>query len=383
MNLWRLEWLRLVRTHRPTGLVAVFLLFGFTGPLTARYLEAILRRFGGGVEVRLPTPVPADGMAEYVSNGLQLGLLVVVLVAAAALAFDAQRESAAFLRTRVRGTWQLVLPKVAVNALTAAGAFTLGAAAAWYETVVLLGRLPLTRTMAGIAYLALYLGFAVALTTLAAAWYVAWSAPPWPAWRPCSCSAWSNRWASWPTGCPATWPARCTPWPWAATPPTTCAPPRSRSCWAGSRSRPPPGGSATGTCRNAHQRQPDDTRQARRARTWPASSTPDPQHPRQLLAARAHRELLMATQVHVSCMPAQDRPTARFMLLTAERPGRRPSVTVSGRRASHADQPLAGCHDAKPIVSVLGPLAASGPAQHPPVLHAHEGGSHARGPSRR
>jgi ABC-2 type transport system permease protein len=169
MSLWRLEWLRLVRTHRLTGLVAVFLLFGFTGPLTARYLEAILRRFGGGVEVRLPTPVPADGMAEYVSNGLQLGLLVVVLVAAAALAFDAQRESAAFLRTRVRGTWQLVLPKVAVNALTAAGAFTLGAVAAWYETIVLLGRLPLTRTMAGIAYLALYLGFAVALTTLAAA----------------------------------------------------------------------------------------------------------------------------------------------------------------------------------------------------------------------
>jgi ABC-2 type transport system permease protein len=67
----------------------------FHGPLTTRYLEAILRRFGNGVQVRLPAPVPADGTAEYVGNGLQLGLLVVVLVAAAALAFDAQRESAA------------------------------------------------------------------------------------------------------------------------------------------------------------------------------------------------------------------------------------------------------------------------------------------------
>jgi ABC-2 type transport system permease protein len=168
VSLWRLEWLRLVRTHRLTGLLAVFLLFGFTGPLTARYLEAILRRFGNGVQVRVPAPVPADGMAEYVGNGLQLGLLVVVLVAAAALAFDAQRESAAFLRTRVRGTWQLVWPKVAVNALGAAGAFTLGAAAAWYEAAVLLGRLPLAGTLAGIAYVGLYLGFAVALTALAA-----------------------------------------------------------------------------------------------------------------------------------------------------------------------------------------------------------------------
>jgi len=169
MSLWRLEWLRLVRTHRLTGLVAVFLLFGFTGPLTARYLEQLLRRFGGGVEVRLPAPVPADGMAAYVDNGQQLGLLVVVLVAAAALAFDAQRESAAFLRTRVRSIWQLVLPKVAVNMLAAVGAFALGALAAWYETAVLLGGLPAAETLAGVAYVALYLGFAVALTALAAA----------------------------------------------------------------------------------------------------------------------------------------------------------------------------------------------------------------------
>jgi len=169
VNLWRLEWLRLVRTHRLTGLVAVFLLFGFTGPLTARYLEELLRRFGGGVEVRLPAPGPADGMAAYVDNGQQLGLLVVVLVAAAALAFDAQRESAAFLRTRVRSMWQLVLPKVAVNALAAAGAFALGALAAWYETAVLLGGLPAAATLAGIAYVAVYLAFAVALTALTAA----------------------------------------------------------------------------------------------------------------------------------------------------------------------------------------------------------------------
>jgi ABC-2 type transport system permease protein len=169
MNLWRLEWLRLHRTHRLTGLLAVFLLFGLTGPLTARYLEQLLRRFGGGVEVRLPAPAPADGMAAYVDNGQQLGLLVVVLVAAAALAFDAQRESAAFLRTRVGSIWQLLLPKVAVNALAAAGAFALGALAAWYETAVLLGGLPTAATLAGIAYIAIYLAFAVALTALAAA----------------------------------------------------------------------------------------------------------------------------------------------------------------------------------------------------------------------
>jgi ABC-2 type transport system permease protein len=56
-----------------------------------------------------------------------------------------------------------------VNAAAAVGAFTLGALAAWYETAVLLGGLPVAATLAGIAYLAVYLAFAVALTALAAA----------------------------------------------------------------------------------------------------------------------------------------------------------------------------------------------------------------------
>jgi ABC-2 type transport system permease protein len=65
--------------------------------------------------------------------------------------------------------WQLVLPKVAVNAGAAVGAFALGALAAWYETAVLLGGLPVAATLAGIAFVAVYLAFAVTLTALAAA----------------------------------------------------------------------------------------------------------------------------------------------------------------------------------------------------------------------
>jgi ABC-2 type transport system permease protein len=168
MSLWRLEWLRLVRTHRLVGLLATFLLFGFTGPFTARYLEEILRRFGGGVEVRLPDPTPADGVAAYISNSQQLGLLIVVLITAAAVTFDARFENAAFLRTRVPSVAPLVISRATVNALAAASAFALGALAAWYETIVLLGPLPVGATLAGIGYVGLYLAFAVAVTSLAA-----------------------------------------------------------------------------------------------------------------------------------------------------------------------------------------------------------------------
>ena len=52
--------------------------------------------------------------------------------------------------------------------MAAAGAFVLGALAAWYETAVLLGAPPTGRLLAGIGLTSLFLAFAVALTAAAA-----------------------------------------------------------------------------------------------------------------------------------------------------------------------------------------------------------------------
>lgn len=170
MNLWRLEWLRLVRTHRLLAVVGLYLFFGLTGPLTARYLSAILGRLGtDGVRVELPPPAPADGIAQFVGNASQIGLLVVVLVASSALAFDARREMAVFLRTRVGRVRDIVVPAYVVNAAAAGTALAVGAMAAWYETAVLLGGLPPAGMLAGIAYGALFLAFAVAVVAMVAA----------------------------------------------------------------------------------------------------------------------------------------------------------------------------------------------------------------------
>jgi ABC-2 type transport system permease protein len=169
MNLWRLEWLRLVRTHRLLALVGLYVFFGLTGPLTARYLSALLGRLGTeGIRVEFPDPVPADGIAQFVGNTSQIGLLVVVLVAASALSYDARREMAVFLRTRVRTVRDIVVPAYLVNAGAAAVALVVGSLAAWYETAVLLGQVPIGAMVAGIALGALFLAFAVALTAAVA-----------------------------------------------------------------------------------------------------------------------------------------------------------------------------------------------------------------------
>jgi ABC-2 type transport system permease protein len=161
--LWRLEWLRLVRTRRLAVLLGVYLLFGFVGPLTARYLPNIIDRFGGDITVVVPDPVPADAISQYVGNASQIALLVAVGVAAAATTLNAMPQMAVFLRTRVPSAARLVVPRLVVAGAAVAGAYLLGAAAAWYETVVLLGALPVGGMLAGLGYGAVYLVFAVAV----------------------------------------------------------------------------------------------------------------------------------------------------------------------------------------------------------------------------
>jgi ABC-2 type transport system permease protein len=171
VTLWRLEWLRLLRTYRLLALVGVFGFFGVVGPLLGRYRDELLRSAGGGqsgLTITAPPPVPADGIINYVSQATQIGLLVFALVAAGALAFDADRERAVFLRTRVRRVGRLVLVKYAVNVLAGSGAFAAGALVAWYGTAVLLGSLPAGAMVAGIALTGLYFAFLAALVALIA-----------------------------------------------------------------------------------------------------------------------------------------------------------------------------------------------------------------------
>jgi ABC-2 type transport system permease protein len=169
VNLWRLEWLRLVRTRRLIALLGVFLFFGFLGPLTARYMKQIIENFGGNVQIIVPDPVPADGITQYVGNAVQIGMLVSVGIAAAALAIDAKPQMGIFLRTRVRQVRDIVVPRFVVVTLAVVACFVLGSIAALYETVVLLGSLPIGGWALGTLLGSLYLVFAVALVAVVAA----------------------------------------------------------------------------------------------------------------------------------------------------------------------------------------------------------------------
>jgi ABC-2 type transport system permease protein len=163
MSLWRLEWLRLVRTKRLLAVVAVYGFFGLTSPPLVRYMDSILERVGAGVQVIAPTPTALEGLTTFVSNTNQIGLLVYVLIVSSAVAFDSQREMAVFLRTRVGGYRELLLPKYALSLAAGAVAFCVGAIAVGYGTVVLLGEVDPLGMALGSLLSVLYLAFIAAV----------------------------------------------------------------------------------------------------------------------------------------------------------------------------------------------------------------------------
>jgi ABC-2 type transport system permease protein len=168
MNLWRLEWLRLRRTPRALTMAAVFVFFGLLQPILTKYQSQLLRHVGNGVRISFPPATPAAGVSGYFGELAGTGLIVVVVIAAGAFTFDAHHGLAIFLRTRVAGFWRLIAPRWTVNAAASGLAFIGGALAAWYETTLLIGAPSAGGMLAAMLCGVVYLGYAVAVTALAA-----------------------------------------------------------------------------------------------------------------------------------------------------------------------------------------------------------------------
>lgn len=167
MNLWRLEWLRLWRTQRLLILLAVFGSFGALGPLTARYLPEIMDSIGEDAVGALPPMTPPDGITQYLGNAIQIGMLAVAFVAAAALAFDAKAEIAVFLRTRA-SVRDIFIPRFVVAAAASVAAFAVGMVIAYVGTGLLLEWLDVGPVIIGSLLFMLYLVFAVAVVGVVA-----------------------------------------------------------------------------------------------------------------------------------------------------------------------------------------------------------------------
>lgn len=168
MSPWRLEALRLWRTRQLVALGAVFLILGLGIPILTYYLPELIKHAGNGVTIIAPKPKPVDAITGFASNAGQLGTLVLVIVAAANLSIDAHPGISAFYRSRVHRPAALIMPRVIAVTIAGIGGYAIGLAAAWYETAVVLGSVPVGALLGGFALEALWLCFVVSVVALAA-----------------------------------------------------------------------------------------------------------------------------------------------------------------------------------------------------------------------
>ncbi|MCB0880567.1 MAG: hypothetical protein KDC46_16485 [Thermoleophilia bacterium] len=167
MTMLRVEWLRLVRTRRWIAVFAPFLLFGLASPLLVRYQQQLVERFATGVQITFPKPTVLAALQQHEANAAQLGALAVIIVAAMALAIDADPQRSIFLRTRARSLASVVAVRAGVVAAAAVAAWLLGSLGAWYETVVLIGAPDVPGALVGIGFGALAQLVSVALVVAA------------------------------------------------------------------------------------------------------------------------------------------------------------------------------------------------------------------------
>ncbi|MCA0437045.1 MAG: hypothetical protein M9891_15250 [Austwickia sp.] len=167
----RVEWLRVLRTHRLLGTVLVFAVLGLSQPVFLRYAAQIMARVGGGgVSMSFPQPTAPLALSAYLGQAAQLGALLAAWVTIAACSLDATYPLACYYRTRQPSGPRLLAPRLAVSLLTAVAAYVVGWACAGYQTAVLIGGLDATLLARALIGGAAYLTLAVALAAAVATW---------------------------------------------------------------------------------------------------------------------------------------------------------------------------------------------------------------------
>ena len=137
---FRKEMLEQWRTYRLLIVVAVFVVFGMTSPLVAKFLPEMLKAIPGATQAILaafPKPTVVDAIGQYIKHMSQFGILLALLVAMGVVVQEKERGTAAFFLTRPVSRETFVLAKFASLAVTFIASLTIAALGCWYYTYVL------------------------------------------------------------------------------------------------------------------------------------------------------------------------------------------------------------------------------------------------------
>lgn len=145
MAVFRKEMMEQWRTFRFLIILAVFLVFGMTSPLVAKFLPEMLKAIPGATQALLaaiPAPTVADAIGQYVKNMDQFGILLALLTTMGIVVQEKERGTAAFFLTRPVSRETFLLAKFASQAVIFIVSMAVAALGCWYYTYVLFEPLP-------------------------------------------------------------------------------------------------------------------------------------------------------------------------------------------------------------------------------------------------
>jgi ABC-2 type transport system permease protein len=156
--LLRKELLEAWRTRRLPIVALLFLIVGIISPLTARYLNEILKAaLGDQLPAILPEPSAMMALEQLQKNLGQLGALAAIALAMGSVSGELDRGTAALILAQPATRPAFLLAKLTGIALVLAACTGVGVGVAWVYTAILFEPLPIGGwvVMALLAWLAL------------------------------------------------------------------------------------------------------------------------------------------------------------------------------------------------------------------------------------
>ena len=139
------EWTEQLRSGRLVILLAVFLFFGISSPLLAKFIPDMLPSLmkGQGIVFQMPPATWQDAMAQFVKNLSQVGLFVVILLSMGSVAKEKENGTASFLLVKPVSRNLFILSKFSAQLLILFIAQVVGFLAMVFYTKVFFGAFPI------------------------------------------------------------------------------------------------------------------------------------------------------------------------------------------------------------------------------------------------
>jgi len=165
----RKEWLEQRRTRRLLIVIIVFVAFGLSSPLLAKFMPEMMKSFPetAAFASLFPDPTAADAVGQYLKNMSQFGLLLAVLLSMGAVTNEKERGTAALMLTKPLPRGSFLAAKAVALLITFGVGVALAGLGGYYYTYVLFEPLPVGGWLALNGLLLAYIFVYVAITLLA------------------------------------------------------------------------------------------------------------------------------------------------------------------------------------------------------------------------